>query len=445
MNNTDIKEICKADSLLSKILPPIKPCYGILYIPSQFAISFEYKNRHYVFNTLTKQCLETVLPETLWAGTDKDFLIENMFMVPKDKDEAAYYSSISTLIRAYKKKKGIEVYTILPTLGCNARCIYCYEEGMKQNTMTSDVIEQTVRFVLDTHNEKQITLSWFGGEPLLYPHIIDYICKGVREAGIQYKSIMTSNGSLITPEIVKKMKEDWKLEHIQISMDGGEQDYFIRKQYYKYQDTYHKVIRAINQMSEAGIAVTVRCNVDENNWDGIPAFLHDLSNEISNKTKVGVYFGPLNEVRRSNNDVIVWKKVKNARSLIENSGFKVAKFLGSGLKFRVNYCMADRGNVVITPDGSLFPCEHCPPESRFGDIWNGITDDYARIEFCRVDRVREKCKTCPFLPDCTSFAACPVKDTHCRDVREMLTLDALYRLVDKKIESENLDRESSVC
>ncbi len=91
---------------------------------------------------------------------------------------------------------------------------------------------------------------------------------------------------------------------------------------------------------------------------------------------------------------------------------------------------ADGGGVAIGPDGSLYPCEHCLPESRFGDVWHGVTDEAVKLAYTRAGRTREKCRTCPFLPDCTSFAACPVEDPHCREGRMILTLSALRRLAD---------------
>ena len=61
-----------------------------------------------------------------------------------------------------------------------------------------------------------------------------------------------------------------KLNNIQISMDGAEEDYKLRKSYRSYEDHYHGVMDAVSRMSEAGITVTIRCNVDEGNWGAIP-------------------------------------------------------------------------------------------------------------------------------------------------------------------------------
>lgn len=425
-------EIFKQAEKLRKLLPPQTVQANAEYFPSQFALPFTHEGKNYVFHTLTKQCFETELPASCHAGTGYDDLIAGYFMVPRDKDEDAFYVSILSLINTYFANDGNE-YMILPTLGCNARCIYCFEKEMVPVSMTDETAEQTAKYIIDTHKAgKPVHLWWFGGEPLLGKKYIDLICRKLGEAGIEYYSSMTTNGSMITPEIVEKMKELWKLRGLSVSMEGPEEDYRRRKNYITYHDEYHKVMEAVNMLVSAGMRVTVRCNVDKDNIDGIPAFIEDMKNAIRNKEKICLYLAVLNDERMGDNDLQVWEKVLSMDPLIEAAGFRTSSYQKSGVRFRSDHCLSDQGYCVISPDGKLFACENCFPESLYGDIWNGSTDEAARKEFIRMDMVREKCRGCAFLPICTPFSHCPEEDTHCREVTQMFLLDTLRQNLDRK-------------
>ena len=72
--------------------------------------------------------------------------------------------------------------------------------------MTEESAERTVRYILETRKPgKTVHISWFGGEPLLGEKIIDLICRRLSEEGIEFYSTMTTNGSLITDEVVHWM------------------------------------------------------------------------------------------------------------------------------------------------------------------------------------------------------------------------------------------------
>lgn len=436
-------EIHKPIPLLKKLLPLRRPEQDILYVPSQFALAFDHNDRQYVYNTLTKQLIEAQLPGQCRAGEEYDELITSYFLVPEDKDESVLYRSISELMRIYTKKDGEKGYIILPTLRCNARCVYCYEENYKPVTMSPETVEQTIRYIIDSRAGDMVNITWFGGEPLLCVNTIDRISEGLKEAGVSFKSTMISNGALVTPEIVDKMSGAWNIKHIQISMDGTERDYIERKNYYKYKDQYHSAISGINLMAEKGIRVIIRCNIDDGNFDGLPDFLDDMKAEIKDKDKVSIYLSPLFHVRASDDALNFWKKTYRFSLKINEAGFGSNKINGFRETFKLNFCMADAGGVVICPDGTLSPCEHLQGAARFGDVWNGVTDEGARREFCRTDRIREKCRKCPFLPDCTGFASCPITDSHCRELHNMQTLDALKYFIDNKV--INSDDDVPVC
>lgn len=441
-----MKEIFPPDAFLFKVLPKATPLAGVTYVPSRFAFSFECDGRQYVTSTLTKQCLEAVLPEKVKAGEGFDSLIETYMLVPEGKDEVAFYESISSMMRLFSKKKKISGFVILPTLHCNARCVYCYEEGRAQSKMSPETVEAALRYILDNCDRNGVKLNWFGGEPLLCPEIIDRISDGLKEAGIPYRSNVVTNGSLITPEILEKMQGPWHTRNIQVSMDGAEPDYIARKRYYGDLDAYHAVMENISKLSEAGITVALRVNVDEGNWAGIPQFLNDLKQWVDHKECVHVYFSPLMAVRAGEGDIAFWKKVLAANPLIAEAGFKPLPYTEPVMKFRIHRCMADSGSVVIGPDGGLYPCEHCAAESCYGNIVTGTIDTAAREEYCRTDRTRAMCRECPMLPECTSFANCPWVDYHCRESHEMLAAEALRRIIrHQQTITERTDEDDLIC
>ena len=67
--------------------------------------------------------------------------------------------------------------TINPTLNCNFSCWYCYETHNKK--YMSNEVKQRILKLIDNIVSKQdiqyFELDWFGGEPLLYPDIIERV------------------------------------------------------------------------------------------------------------------------------------------------------------------------------------------------------------------------------------------------------------------------------
>ena len=428
-----MREICTQDESFRKLIPAQTTRSDALYVPSRYTLPFDYNGRRYLYNTMTRQCLETPYPLSVYADEKNETLIRGRFLVPSGTDECSFYLSVLNLLRTYQRKTLLPAYTILPTLGCNARCVYCFQKGMEQTGMTDETAAASLRFILGGCSGKHTVLNWFGGEPLLRTDVIDRICGGMRGAGVEYHSLMVSNGSLITPEIVEKMTGLWQLERIQISMDGAEEDYISRKRYPEYRGYYHAVIDAVNLMAEAGISVAVRCNADGENLGRIPQFISDLAAGAANKENVSVYLTPLYQVTRGNHALEIWPELLEMRDVILSAGFEVThERVTAGLP--TSRCMADAGGIVIAPDGKLYCCENLPENALIGNVREGVTRPDVRRDFSAMDRVREKCMDCAFLPDCTPFASCPIFETHCREARLLFTLDALKRVLRKKDE-----------
>lgn len=447
-----MKIVWKGDALVQQLAGSHQINPDKTYKWSCFAYPFLHTEKQYIFNTLTKKCV--VLEDSDVIDTEENFriggggveknpllteLAKNFFLVPEDKDEDAFYLTILRFVRKMTYKKGYTGYTILPTTSCNARCIYCYEEGIKSETMDTQTTEQTVKFIAQSHQKgKKIFINWFGGEPLAGVGIIDAISAGLREADIEYEASMISNGSLVNDEIIKKMKNEWNVRKMQIALDGDEKDYNYRKNYrYQYDSAYWVVLYNIKRLTDNDIFVSIRCNVDEKNIDGVKLLIDDLKNLIERKKNISLYLSPLFDVQEREGGIDVWKKSFEISRYAENSGLRVPCFCNLG-RINSHFCMADnpKKNVLIFPDGRLYNCDDIGSFDSVGSVYEGITNTKLIQEFDTPEAVSEKCHNCLFLPDCTSFTRCEHVSVNCKYVRKERMNTALYKKLDSGVEEK---------
>lgn len=178
-------------------------------------------------------------------------------LVPIECDELIKINEDRSAGINNEKVKHFRIWT---TSGCNARCYYCFENGMPNITMstaTADAIIQYIENLLQ--QDDRLEIEWFGGEPLLNWRIIDYISERLinicNSKKCTYQSSMISNGSLITASIVAKMKSTWKLSAIQITLDGYGDTYDSAKNYINSKvHNFEKVITNIKELAEEGVS-----------------------------------------------------------------------------------------------------------------------------------------------------------------------------------------------
>ena len=419
------------------------PKNGSLVKPSHYAVPFAIGRRTLVFSTLTRQVLDPeeridiFLERTEFPFDENDAglkeLIKQRFIVSSDADEVKNYIGTVEVLRMLSKKHapGHKSYVILPTTACNARCFYCYESGVEFKSMDDAMADAAVDYIVRSKSEGSISITWFGGEPLMGERAIDRICAGLVQNGIEFKSSITTNASLITPQLAEKMREVYKIHHAQITLDGRREEYLKRKAYVNIENAYEKVMRSIELLLENGIRVNIRLNVDENNLDDLFLLADELKEKFGDARGVSAYAMALYRFGEGGERDNLYVGIEKLNEKLHSCGLT----RGSAARLRTHRCMADvpNGASVIAPDGKLCCCEHMICESVIGSVFDYEKEWELRERFISDNlraKKRPECFFCPFLPHCTLEGHCPVESSDCKNAAELYIKKQLLTFCD---------------
>lgn len=346
-----------------------------------------------------------------------DFLLNNYFIVPENYDE----QSLVDLLRSRKFIPFNDNYldhpvsfTILSTTKCNARCFYCYEMHSKGKThMTYETAEKVARYIMDVAPKgHELSIGWFGGEPLYNLDVIDLITSRLNSAGYNFNGNMISNGYLFDEKLVKRARADWHLNNVQITLDGTEEMYNKVKNYiYKDQESaYKKVLQNIHYLLKESVYVSVRMNCDHHNSENLKQLVRELHEEFKDYTNFSMYVWPIFEegfTRTEEEKKRLFDSLIEIESLIQELGY----VLSHGISFEIKgiHCMVDSGDgVIIGPNGDLGVCEHYIDRDFFSHIDDPSKKDMEILKSWRdYSEYTELCKDCPIYPACQRMKKCP--------------------------------------
>ncbi len=151
------------------------------------------------------------------------------------------------------------------TYACNLRCKHCYATAGKrlEDELTTEEALETI----DNLDRLGVTIIAFsGGEPLVRKDIFQ-LTSYAAEKGI-YVAIAT-NGTLITEEMAKKMKESG-VSYLQISLDG------LRETHDSFRGIsgcFDRTVEGIKNAVKHGFFVNVSMTVTKLNHDEVPAVI----------------------------------------------------------------------------------------------------------------------------------------------------------------------------
>ena len=313
---------------------------------------------------------------------------------------------------------------ILSTRKCNARCFYCFEDGIERYSMTIETAKQTVDFIKNFYDKKELSIVWFGGEPLLNYPIIKYITLELKKLDYEINTLIVTNGSLLTQEMLDFFVSKYKHIAFQITLDGIDKEYSKVKQYIDIspEDAFNRVIDKIKLVLNANIPIQLRVNFltskiieAKQTFEYILELLAD-----ADTSNLYLYMAPLDV--KDNDEIISRFACKGSEhpylQLVKtqfNAGFPVNSIIGEKdnktkllRSFNIMPKCASCGitphkRIIVDADGTLYKCHRLSGRKEWstGNVVDGIDKDcYPYRYFSNPFVDDDNCKNCNLLPLC---------------------------------------------
>lgn len=328
------------------------------------------------------------------------------------------------MIRAIREKDATnksQLITIFSTNDCNARCFYCFEEGIERNKMSTTTAEQVVSFIIQNFPDRELQIHWFGGEPLLSMDIIELITNKLKENGYILTTHITTNGSLISPKKIDFFKKNYEDVSFQITIDDIGENYSRIKRYVDIdsQDAFTRVIDNCKLVIRSHLFLAIRINFLPKKYEQAKSIYLRLKSlfEGMDVSLLRIYLSP---ITLSEDCATCTETFLDASTFLDLSKFhyynQVNAFSGLSkkailmqsfyLKPKPSSCGATREKqLVITADGKIYKCHrfvrYSGNEYVVGNVWDGINKDSLHYrDFMDVEIHDNECKACKALPIC---------------------------------------------
>jgi uncharacterized protein len=185
---------------------------------------------------------------------------------------------------------------IMPTEQCNFRCTYCYEDyeagWMKPETISA--IKQLIdRRVSDLET---LSLSWFGGEPLLAKHTVFDISRyafnlATQLSQPQIRGGMTTNGYFLDYETASALA-DCSITEYQISLDGPSDVHDRTRLRADGTGTYERIWANLMAIRNSSLPVTIllRVHFSADTVDSVDRLIDDIKTHLLDDSRFSVTF-----------------------------------------------------------------------------------------------------------------------------------------------------------
>jgi uncharacterized protein len=347
-------------------------------------------------------------------------------VVPEDENEL---TSVLARMREGSADPSVRRFTIMPTSYCNMACHYCGQEHRKQavDQAKVDRIASRVEAAFADPATTSVSVTWFGGEPLLALRVIRemsarFVAAAARH-GKHYSARMPTNGSLLTARTLQILHDECALRSLEVTIDGPQEVHDQRRIKRNGIGSFHRTVAAlagaVRAASVPDLVLSIRVNVDRDNEHTVADLIADLACFGFAAPRVELDLMP---VHSWGNDVSAIELEARRYATLEASWIRLARSFGlnvpgmpSALKKTTCHATSRYGEIVDSEE-RIYACSEHPlvPKvrdtgvvARVSDLVGaaprpvGAFDDW----YDQVDDGKQQCGRCPLLPVCGG--SCP--------------------------------------
>lgn len=400
------------------------------YMLAAYCVTVSCEDGLLLYNNLSKELILLSKDEEKEYKTNSNnseiinYLKQNWFLVPDGTNCTLLCDQLLSMAKmmAANKKDKYKTFTIMTTLDCNARCFYCFQKDKPHPKMDIKTAKNVADYILKkSDSDKEISLRWFGGEPLFNVEVINYICNILKTENRKFKSSIVTNGYLFDLENINSALNLWNLKKVQITLDGTEEVYNRCKNYIYKGDLspFKIVIENIKNLLINKIKVNIRLNIGLHNAEDLYKLVDYLYYTFNDDKNLYVYAHQLFNYDDDGNQIYKKEDIikKNAlfadfEKYLKTKGFFKREKLENN--YNLNHCMADSDeSILITPDGCLSKCEHFSDDQLIGDIYKNDLNQQLISEWKQKQEKQDICNDCAYYVDCVRLKKCPNNFSKC--------------------------------
>jgi uncharacterized protein len=193
---------------------------------------------------------------------------------------------------------------VVMNLDCNLACRYCFEGQRKGKFfMTRETADLFVGFVgkwaeglAGRTGDEKIVVTFYGGEPLLSLDLVAYLSGKLKdlaeETGIEYIAYIVTNGTLLTPRGVARLKP-LGLRGAVVTLDGPADVHDLYRPFKSGKGSFGRIIKNLRDVCEM-TAIQIGGNYMANNCRQFPRLLDFMLSEGLTPEKIeSLRFNPV--------------------------------------------------------------------------------------------------------------------------------------------------------